>query len=233
MSLFRPTVIACPSCGADIPFEDCDSVNADRRPDLRAAILDGSFQTVPCPGCGETVRMEPQFNYLEVGAGLWIAVFPARMLPEFLEIEDTVSELFDRTYGRGALPSAQEIGAGLDLRLVFGWPALVEKLVLRAAGLDDEAVELLKLDLMRRLPSAELGAGRELRVAAVQEDALVFDWVLSESEAPVDGFAVDRALYDAIADAPKAWAPIRAKLTDGPFVDMRKLFFGEGRATAE
>ncbi|TDK51052.1 CpXC domain-containing protein [Antarcticimicrobium luteum] len=233
MSLFRSTVIACPSCGADIPFEECDSVNADRRPDLREAILEGSFQSLPCPGCGETVRMEPQFNYLEVGAGLWIAVFPGRMMPDYIAVEDAITEVFETSYGARALPSAREIGAGLDVRLVFGWPALTEKLVLRAAGLDDVTVELLKLDLMRRLPEADMGPGRELRVTSVEQDALNFVWILTEREVPMDGFAAHRALYDAIEEAPGAWAPIRAQLTDGPFADMQKLFIGEGRAAAE
>jgi len=233
MSLFRSTSITCPSCGVDIAFEECDSVNADRRPDLRAAILDGTFQSLPCPGCGEVVRMEPQFNYLEVGASHWIAVFPGRMMPDYIEVEDAISEVFDTSYGSRALPSAREIGAGLKVRLVFGWPALVEKLVLRAAGLDDVTVELLKLDLMRRLPQADMGPGRELRVTSVEEGALTFAWILTEQEVPMDGFAADRALYDAIEGAPEAWAPIRAQLTDGPFVDMQKLFMGKGRAAAE
>lgn len=233
MSLFRSTSIACPSCGADIAFEECDSVNADRRSDLREAILDGSFQSLSCPECGKTVRMEPQFNYLEVGAGHWIAVFPGRMMPDYIEVEDAISEVFDTSYGTRALPAAREIGEGLTVRLVFGWPALVEKLVLRAAGLDDVTVELLKLDLMRRLPQADMGPGRELRVTSVQDGALNFAWILTEQEVALDGFAADRALYDAIAEAPEAWAPIRAQLTDGPFVDMQKLFMGEGRAAAE
>ena len=233
MSLFRSTAIACPSCGADIAFDECDSVNADRRPDLREAILDGTFQTVPCPDCGEIVRMEPQFNYLEVGAGLWIAVFPGRMMPDYIEVEDAITEVFETSYGSRALPSAREIGEGLDVRLVFGWPALVEKLVLRAAGLDDTTVELLKLDLMRRLPQADMGPGRELRVTSVEGDALNFAWILTEQEVPMDGFAADRTLYDVIDEAPEAWAPIRAQLADGPFVDMQKLFMGEGRAAAE
>ncbi|GAA6199808.1 CpXC domain-containing protein [Aquicoccus sp. SU-CL01552] len=233
MSLFRSTSIACPACGADIAFEECDSVNADRRPDLREAILDGTFQSLPCPGCDKAVRMEPQFNYLEVGAGHWIAVFPGRMMPDYIEVEDTISEVFDTSYGSRALPSAREIGGGLDVRLVFGWPALVEKLVLRAAGLDDVTVELLKLDLMRRLPQADMGPGRALRVTSVEDGALNFAWILTEQEVPMDGFAADRALYDAIEVAPEAWAPIRTRLTDGPFVDMPKLFIGGGRAAAE
>ncbi|MCA0872559.1 CpXC domain-containing protein [Seohaeicola saemankumensis] len=233
MSLFRPASITCPACDTLIEVEESDSVNADRRPDLREAIIDGTFQQMNCPSCDVQIRLEPQFNYLEVGQSLWIAVFPPRMMPEYIEVEDSITDVFDNAYGKHAQPSARVIGDDLDVRLVFGWPALREKLVVRAAGLDDTLVELLKLDLMRRLPEAELGTGRELRVLAVDDDVLSFAWILPETETEMERFACDRALYDAIAGNPDGWAPIRAQLTDGPFVDMQKLYMGEGRDAAE
>lgn len=65
------------------------------------------------------------------------------------------------------------------------------------------------------------------------DEALSVAWVLPDAGAEMDRFAVDRALYDAIADNAKAWAPVYAQLTNGPFVDMQKLFLGEGRDAAE
>ena len=47
MSIFESTELACPACGAINAFEAVNSVNADRRADLRRAILDGSFQRQP------------------------------------------------------------------------------------------------------------------------------------------------------------------------------------------
>ncbi len=107
---------------------------------------------------------------------------------------------------------------------MFGWRALRKKLVVRAAGLDETVVELLKLDLMRRLTAAALGTGRELRVLAVDDDVLSFAWIPPETE--TERFACDRAPYDAIAGNPDGWAPIRAQLTNGPFVDMQKTLHG-------
>ena len=43
MSLFKETVIDCPSCARELSFETVHSLNADRRPDLRAEILNGSW----------------------------------------------------------------------------------------------------------------------------------------------------------------------------------------------
>lgn len=233
MSLFRETMITCPACKERFNFDESDSVNGDRRPDLRDAIIDGSFQVVPCPSCSETIRMEPQFNYLDMGNSLWIAAFPARMMPDFLELEDTATEVFDDAYGANAVPMARTIGESLDVRLIFGWPAIREKLVLRLAGLDDVVVEMLKLDLLRRLPEAALGAGIELRVLGVDDEALNFGFMTIDSEEVKQEFAARRELYDAIANNPDGWAPVRAQLTEGPFVDIQKLYLGQGRAAAQ
>lgn len=67
----------------------------------------------------------------------------------------------------------------------------------------------------------------------VQEDMLIMAWQDSATEAVLEEFQVSRDLHDAIAADPKPWAPVHARLTDGPFVDMQKLYMGPGRdATA-
>lgn len=232
MSLFKTMSLTCPNCGSSFPIEAVESVNADRRPDLRDDIVDGSFQVFPCPSCEDPVRLEPQFNYLEVGAGLWIAAYPGRMMPDYLDIEDSVTEVFDNSYGAGAMAAAKSVGDGLTMRLTFGWPGIREKLVIAAAGLPDSTVEMLKLDLMRRLPEAPLAPGVELRLVGTDDDFLHFVWIETESEETLQEFAVDRAVLEELRNNSDAWAPIRVQLENGPFVDMQKLYMGEGRAAA-
>ena len=67
---------------------------------------------------------------------------------------------------------------------------------------------------------------------ATDDDTLSFAWIDTVTEEVAEQFGASRALYDAIAANPDGWAPIRAQLTDGPFVDMQKLYMGEGRAAA-
>ena len=233
MSLFRETTLTCPQCDHPIPFLESDSVNVDRNPDPRDAIIDGSFQLVACPSCENAVRLEPQFNYLDTADGLWIAGFPGRMMADYLALEDTITDVFSNAYGAGAQSAAQRIGDTLTARLTFGWPALREKLVLAQAGLDDVIVEMLKLDLLRRLPKASMGPGMELRVLAANETSLSFGWILTNQELVAQEFSVMRPLYAAIVDNPEGWASIRAQLTDGPFVDMQKLYMGDGRKPSD
>lgn len=233
MSLFKDMSVTCPKCGEVNRISAVESVNADRRPDLREAILDGTFQVHPCTSCAEPIRLEPQFNYLDVAAGLWIAAYPGRRMPDFLEVEDNVNEVFRTSYGSGAMDSAQAVGETLQKRLTFGWPAVREKVMLRAAGIADWEAELLKLDLMRRLPEAPLAPGVELRVMSVTDTGLAMAWVEAVSEAVLQEFIAVTDLLEEIRANPEGWAPIRAALEDGPFVDMQKLYMGEGRAVAE
>ncbi len=101
-SAFRPATIICPACDTLIEVEESDSVHAGRRPDLRAVIIDGTFQQMNCPSCDVQIQLEPQFNHLAVGQSPWIAVFPPRMTPEYIEVEDSVTDVFDNAYGQHA-----------------------------------------------------------------------------------------------------------------------------------
>lgn len=242
MSLFVEMNLTCPECAEVFSFDAVGSVNADRRPDLRDEILEDVFQTATCSACDHSFRLEPDFNYLDVGQGQWIAALPARKARGHLEAAAEKEAVFDLSYGAGAPAAAQAVGKDLTRRLVFGWPALREKLVLAGLGFDDVLWEVAKLDLLRSLPEAPLAEGVELRLLGLSGSAadpadgagaealLDLVWVRAESEEVLNHFQVSRDLYDGIADNPEPWVPVRAMLASGLFVDMQKLFMGEGAA---
>jgi hypothetical protein len=230
VSLFHPVNLVCPKCKAALVMQAVGSVNADRRPDLRDDILQDRFQDTTCRACGNRFRLQPEFNFLDARRGQWIAAMPAPRMPAYLEVEDDVRAVFDAAYGSGAPRAAREIGEGLTIRLTFGWPALREKILLREAGLDDVAVEILKLDMLRGMADAPLRPGVELRLVRDLGADLGFAWLQSASEGSAgDLFVVARYAYDAVADNPDRYAALRDDLTDGAFVDMQKLYMGRGR----
>src|SRR4051812_43224320 len=120
MSMFVPTTLGCPSCGEPVEFRAVLSVNADRRPDLRAAILAESFQREPCPKCSHAFRLAPDLNYLDVGRGLWLAAHPVADVGKWSELEARDRAAFDRAYGPAAPPPARAIGTNLKPRMTFG-----------------------------------------------------------------------------------------------------------------
>lgn len=229
MSLFKPMNLTCPVCGTLASVEVAGSINADRRPDFRDAILANDFQDTVCANCGTGFRNEPDLNYLDMGRGQWIAAMPARGMIDHLEHETEVLDTFATSFGARSTPEARAIGDTLAVRLTFGWPGLREKLLLRDLGLDDVTLECMKTDLIRRLDSVPLSPGVELRLVAMEDDNMSLIWVNALTEDVLEQVQMTRALYDMIAADPDAWAPIRAELTAGPFVDMQRLYMGQGR----
>ncbi|MEZ5979004.1 MAG: CpXC domain-containing protein [Planctomycetota bacterium] len=226
MSLFATVEIPCPSCGVSVAFEAVNSVNAVGRPDLRDDIVSGDFQKQTCGSCGKEFRMDPQFTYIDAGRGHWFAVFPEPELEDWRTHEEEVVRLYDKAFGSGASPLARELGRSMRARLVFGWPALWEKLAVFDAGLDDVQIELLKIGLLRNLPDSPFALTNELRFVGAPDDGtseLAFAWVDSTTSDFVQGVRVPRALYDDIAAEPEAWQALRDDFADTLFVDMKRL----------
>lgn len=226
MSLFSNPTLTCESCGHVYSIDAVESINADRRPDYREAILGNQFQDMVCPNCGYSFRLAPLFSYLDVGHGQWIACWPAPRMPEYRAAEAEATELFNKTYGPEAPAAAHELGAGLSPRVTFGWPAVREKLLIGELGLNDVVLEMMKLDLLRRLPEAPVQTGVELRLIERQDERLRLRWLNAQDESMISQISVGTELYDAIAADETGWAEIRAMLTDGPFVDMQKTYMG-------
>jgi hypothetical protein len=219
MSLIRTNQLVCPGCGAAIEFPVAFSVNADRR---RDEILDGTFQTEECPGCGKSMRLAPEMTYLDVGRGQWILVRPAGNLREWAAFEDAARKLFADSYGPQAARAAQELGSRLSVRVVFGWPALREKLVCREHDLDDVELELLKLAILRSA-GGPLDDKTELRLLQVAGDKLVLGWIDADTEVVAETLEVPAAAYREVAADARGWAEARKQIRSGPYADLDRM----------
>lgn len=214
-------------------MEAVGSVNADRRPDLRDAILANTFQEVTCEHCAEKFRLEPEFNYLDVGRGLWIAALPGREMLDFREAEPQARDTYDTAYGKDAPAEAQTVGEGLTPRVTFGWQGAREKILLAEHGLEDAIVEISKLELMRHIDEAPVGAEIELRLYDVGEDTLTYLFLNMMTEETLDEVQAPRTLYNEISEKRDAYADLLGRLTDSVFVDIRKLYMDDGAPQEE
>jgi CpXC protein len=233
MSIFKPVSLNCPHCGKPVDFQASASVNADRRPDIRAAILDGSFQRQDCPHCGVSFRAEPQLNYFDIGRGQWLGAMPVDWLDQWPELEQTTADAFAKAFGEQASEDAQEIGAGLKPRLVFGWRGLVEKLLADEAGLDDVTLELTKLSLMAGLEDEPLEVGQQLRLTGVDAEFDTLSLLIVGRDGGEDEgeeLTVPKALYEEIMAEPEDWQVLREQLVAGLFVDVARITRGSSAA---
>ncbi|MGZ5155355.1 MAG: CpXC domain-containing protein [Caldimonas sp.] len=228
MSLFRTTEVVCPVCSTKVDFKLVDSVNADRRPDLRQAILDGNFQQVDCPKCKSRFRLDSHFNVLDIGRGQWIAAEPVVGAAEWKAREDAARELFSQAYGEQAGELAREVGAGLKPRLVFGWPALRERLLARDHDLDDVAIEGCKATAMRNSAEVPFSGDADLRLVDVKADKLVFAWVNPADNTTGEMIAMPRTLHDEIAaDEDGDWYGFKTDFEGALYVDLNRMLVAQ------
>ncbi len=223
MSIFRPISLACPQCGDEATFDLVGSVNADRRPDLRDAILNGEFQRKDCMRCGAQFRLDTDFSYLDIGRKQWIVAAPVIGLNDWKLRESVARELFARAYGERAPAAARSVGKGLVPRITFGWPALREKLRCSTYRLDDTVLEACKATVMRSLKSLPFGPDADLRLVDVSATRLIFAWVRPADSGIGEMIGVPRTLYEQIAaDADGAWAAWHEDYVGALFVDLNR-----------
>jgi hypothetical protein len=223
MSIFRTITLPCPACASPVVFELVISVSADRRPDLRDAILDGSFQRLRCPGCATEVRADPEFTYMDIGRRQYIGVWPSEKRREWKPWSEQTRAAFDDMLGRNAPPEAKQIGQKVDVRTVFGWHALVEKILAREAGVEDRLLELAKLTVMRTSAETPLPGELELRLVAFDESTLLLAWLGgAEEDPPPPAIRVPRQLLADIEADPGAWRETQDTIADGDVVDFQR-----------
>ncbi len=234
MSLFFPVTLNCPSCSQPVVFQACATLNADRRPDLREAIVADTFQKETCANCSTVFRLEPQMNLLDVGRGQWIAAFQSGKFETWTEKETEARETFANAYGENASADAQEIGAELKPRLVFGWLALREKLVAEDHQLNDVDLELVKISLLRGIEDPPIHPGTELRLTGIDPDTneLIFTSANSTDGKVIEELNIPRELYDEIAADHEGWQKLREELQKSIFIDYRRLLTTGAHAAA-
>ena len=228
MSIFQSLNLNCPNCAKPVAFDAVYSVNADRRPDLRKAILERKFQRKTCQDCGTSFRLDPGFIYIDLKRGQWVAAHPVTGLDDWQAREASVRVLFDDSYGAQAPKAVRAMGARMKPRLVFGWPALREKIVANEAGLDDAALELLKMVVMRNAQGAPFDASASIRLLLAQPKRLLLGWERNFDDVMGAARWVERSLYDEVVaevalGADGDWADALAAFDAALFVDVDRL----------
>jgi CpXC protein len=223
MSLFKVVEVSCPVCDTVSAFDMVHSVNADRRPDLREEILNHTFQRIICPGCAGFYRIEPEFTFMHLAKGEFLAVWPASDVDHWADAERRSKAAFDSAYGPNASKTAAEIGQELNPRIAFGWQAAREKLVIRDLGFDDHTIELGKIALLRTQDGLPVGRRNALRFNGIDDEGnLIFGLFPIDEIVPTEEIRVPRSLLDEINADPE-WQPLRDQLGAGLFVDMLRL----------
>jgi hypothetical protein len=227
MSTFVHREATCPACATKFQVEIALGLHITRLPDIRRRICDGTFQVARCPGCGKDTVFEATVVYTDFQRGEYVATETPRSAT-WQTARARHETIFRDSFEHGP-PIAQEMGVKMKRRIVFGFRALREKLVLWDAGLDDRVVEAVKGDLLRE--EGESPRDAVLRIATVLAGGhlmfAVFDPVAPAEPGsavphppPRDFLTAPAAAYRARADAPSAIARDYPWLGDDWFIDV-------------
>ena len=125
--------VSCPHCGAVVKTQMATGINAGENPELRARVLDETLFDWECPDCGYQAQLVYPCLYHDKVKNFMIYVVP-NGCDCALESVD-VSESFPQL-------------SGVTKRVVTSLIGLKEKILIFEAGLNDDAVELVKLALV-------------------------------------------------------------------------------------
>ena len=78
--------------------------------------------------------------------------------------------------------------------------------------------------MLRNVPDSPLDDDNELRLITASNDDLTLHWVEAATEKPLFDLPLKRTIYDDIAAHPDPWAQLAARLHEGLFVDMARMF---------
>ena len=224
MSTFVQVDVTCDRCGATSQRVVATSINATRTPEWRQVILDGSFQRSECPACAAVATPLVPFPYIDFDRKQYLGVFPPQDEARWWEVEREPHAAYVRNLGDLAPPVARPLGAGFEVRTVFGLGALREKIVVLSSGLDDAVLEALKLRLLLARPELDASLDGRPRLVEVAGGTLGFEVAVPSSEEEHDLYRLEvpSADYDDVA-RDQALRPVVQALRAGPYRDCGRL----------
>lgn len=227
MSTAAPFRATCPACRRPFDTEVWRSLHVRRMPGAREELLARRFCVHACPHCGATCRLEPVVLYTDFDRFEWYALYPSWALDRYAGLAAQVEAGFRLNTLELAPPMVQAWSPSFQVRTCFGISSLREKVLAHELGLDDRALELWKVRILRAL-GRTLDPGIEMWLDHAEGDRILFE--VADLPGPDDTVVVKilsapRAGYDALVAESGAslaeWFPTSV-------VDWRSLLLPPG-----
>ncbi len=152
--------VTCPACGREHDVKLVQSINTRDDAEAKQKLLGGDFNVLACD-CGRHTQLVSELLYVDPVSNLYYQVAPT---------DDAM------TKGDAAFASTGAVGTQ---RLVPSLNALVEKIKIADAGLEDWVLEMVKVLLLASLPEPDLD--RVLLFDRVEDERI--HWVMFGTEA--------------------------------------------------
>lgn len=189
MSLNTSQTIKCPACGQMHEVTVWNSITVSDSSDLKKDLLAGKVNIFVCPSCSYKALMPSPLLYHDEEKKLMISFSPCN---------DAVlkNQLFDEIKRSSKESGELDNLEGYNLRFVFEYNSLLEKILLSDCGLWDKAIELIKLMILSQEP--EKAENRVCMFGKMENDNLEF-MVQDKKENQVYTSRVPKSSYDEIS----------------------------------
>lgn len=213
MSTLTPVESRCKTCREPVHGEVVQVANFDRRNDLRQQVLDGSFNRRVCAACGHQVVVKRTVATFDFGRQSWIYCYPSWAEKHWKDLAKATDAAFRRNMVLSAPPSLRGWSTAMHVRVVFGYDALREQMLLQDYGLDPLAVEYAKVAL---LAGDVKRAMHRLLLWRVESDGALTWLATSATE------AITRTTSPSILDAERPAELPASDLQSDAFVSYRR-----------
>lgn len=188
MSINSKQSVKCPKCGHVSDITVWNSITVSDSADLKEDLLRGRVNIFRCPECGQTGLMPTPLLYHDENKRLMISFSPCADPVEAKRLYDNIRKSSKES---GELKKLE----GYNLRFVTDFNALLEKLLIFDAELNDKAVEVIKLMILSQ--DMEKSDRRTCRFGKSENGNLEF-MVHDAVENQIYTSAVPAESYDAI-----------------------------------
>jgi len=211
MSTLSPVRFPCEACSAEVAGEIVVVGNLSTGHRLATRVLERQLNTFSCGVCAHSHTVHRTVLLIDVGAKVWWHAYPRWAEVHWEDLSRSV-EVQLRRNRRAAPPGGR---GPWHQRVVFGYEALREKIVMWNARLDDVDVEIAKLHVLSGRPE---WAGARVSLDHVDEATLW--WRLMPRRGQPVGL---RTPLDLLSRAGPRGFPREQLLLDA-FVSMRRWF---------
>lgn len=178
--------LRCPNCGVEQEEKVFVSVNGARIKTAVQRITEGSWGNVTCLACGQRYLADPPRLYSDLPGGIWLVRYPLVQRGRFAALEGEAEHIFSREFLERPPAVIREQAAAVRRRICFGREQFVEKMLALRHGIDDRALESLKIGLSRDLLGQLFMHGPwEWLMSAVHEKGIDLTAVTVADQRPV------------------------------------------------
>ena len=148
MSLNTQQSIKCPSCGLMQTMTVWDSITVKDSPDLKKDLLAGKLNIFKCSACSHFGLVPTPMLYHDEEKKLMISFTPCND-------ESIKKRLFENICETSKASGELETYEEYNLRFVTEYNALLEKILIFDNGLNDKAIEVIKLLILSQEPDKQ------------------------------------------------------------------------------